>query len=112
MSKVGVLVWRKIFESGDARRLAKQKRDLSDLSITRDIPYIDDGDQGHLLDIYRLPDAPANAPVVINIHGGGLFASYKERKLVHVFSVVYPAYPESRTVFNEMDAFFKACKEA
>ena len=45
MSKVGVLVWRKIFESGDARRLAKQKQDLSDLSTTRDIPYIDDGDR-------------------------------------------------------------------
>ena len=78
MSKAGALIWRKLFETGDARRLAKQVQDLSDLAITWDIPYIDEGERGHLFDIYRLPDAPAGAPVVVNIHGGGLFASYKE----------------------------------
>ena len=78
MSKLGVLLWRHIFESGDAKRLAKQTQDLSDLRITRDLPYIDDGERGHLFDLYELPDLPDDAPVLINIHGGGLFASYKE----------------------------------
>lgn len=78
MSKLGVLLWRHIFESGDRRRLAKQTQDLSDLRITRDLPYIDDGERGHLFDLYALPDLPDDAPVLINIHGGGLFASYKE----------------------------------
>ena len=31
-----------------------------------------------------------------------------ERELVHVFSVGYPSYPESRNVLNRMDAFFKS----
>lgn len=31
-----------------------------------------------------------------------------ERELIHVFSVSYPMYPESREVFDKMDAFFKA----
>ena len=38
MSKRGVLIWRNLFESGDAKRLAKQAQDLSDLSILKDIP--------------------------------------------------------------------------
>ncbi len=78
MSKLGVLIWRHIFESGDKKRLAGQVQDLSDLRIIRDIPYLDDGERGHLFDIYELPDAEDDAPVLINIHGGGLFASYKE----------------------------------
>lgn len=78
MSKLGVLLWRYIFESGDKKRIAKQKQDTSDLVFERDIPYLNDGDQGHLFDIYRLPSADESAPVMINIHGGGLFASYKE----------------------------------
>ena len=78
MSRLGVLLWRHIFESGDRKRLAKQAQDLSDLRITRDLPYLDDGERGHLFDVYELPNLPADAPVLVNIHGGGLFASYKE----------------------------------
>ena len=75
MSKLGVLLFRKIFESGDARRIASQKQDISDLEIRKDIPYRNDGDRVHLLDIYALPDTPADAPVMVNIHGGGASAS-------------------------------------
>ena len=39
MSKAGALLWRTIFETNDARRLAKQAQDTSDLSIERDIAY-------------------------------------------------------------------------
>jgi len=119
MSKLGCLVWRWVFESGDARRLAKQVQDLSDLVIERDLPYVDDGDQGHLLDIYRLPTAPADAPVMVNIHGGGLFASYKEvnvnsnyewaRKGYKVVSLSYRRIPET-TLWHQVDDVMAALR--
>ncbi len=104
MSKTGVIIWRWLFETGDERRLAKLKQDLSDLEIHRDIPYLQDGDRGHLLDLYRLPGLDSKAPVMINIHGGGLFASYKEvnanfnyewaRLGYHTISISYRRIPE------------------
>lgn len=78
MSKAGVLIWRHIFESGDEKRIVLQHPDISELEIIRDIPYINDNEQGHLLDVCRRIDGSKNDPVMINIHGGGLFASYKE----------------------------------
>ena len=119
MSKVGVLAWRKIFETNDARRLAKQVQDTSDLEIVRDIAYVGDGDRGHLLDVYRLPDAPADAPVVVNIHGGGLFASYKDlnanfnyewaRRGYAVASLSYRLIPEV-TLWQQVDDIMAALR--
>lgn len=119
MSKAGVLLWRYIFESGDAKRLAKQVQDLSDLQITKDIPYINDGERGHLLDIYQLPGLAPDAPVVINIHGGGLFASYKEvnanfnyewaRMGYHVVSISYRRIPET-TLWHQIDDVMAALR--
>jgi acetyl esterase/lipase len=42
------------------------------------VPYMQDGDERHLLDVYLAPE-PAAAPVVVVIHGGGLKALNKER---------------------------------
>lgn len=119
MSRIGVLAWRWIFESGDAKRLAKQKQDLSDLIIQKDIAYRDDGDQGHLFDIYRLPDTDETAPVMINIHGGGLFASYKEvnanfnyewaRMGYRVVSISYRRIPET-TLWHQIDDVMAALR--
>ncbi len=105
MSRIGVLIWRHIFESGDAKRLKTQVQDLSDLRLIRDLPYIDDGEQGHLFDIYELPGLSDDAPVLVNIHGGGLFASYKEvnvnfnyewaRLGYRVVSISYRRIPET-----------------
>jgi acetyl esterase/lipase len=36
-----------------------------------DIPYIDDGNVYHLLDVYYPQDATEKLPVIIDIHGGG-----------------------------------------
>lgn len=112
MSKLGVLIWRHIFESGDEKRIAQQHPDISGLFIKKDIPYIDDGEQGHLLDIYRRKDADENSPVMINIHGGGLFASYKEvnahfnyeiAKMGYtVISISYRRIPET-TLWHQID---------
>ena len=119
MSKIGVLLWRKLFESGDAKRLAKQIQDLSDLEIRRDVAYLPDGGRGHLLDIYRNKDASPDAPLVINIHGGGLFASYKEvnvnfnyewaRMGYTVVSVSYRRIPET-TLWHQIDDVMNALR--
>lgn len=112
MGKLGVYIWRRIFESGDARRLAKQRQDLSDLVLKKDIPYLPDGERGHLLDVYELPGLPKEAPVMVNIHGGGLFASYKEvnanfnyewaRLGYRVVSLSYRRIPET-TLWHQID---------
>ncbi len=119
MSRLGVLLWRHIFESGDRKRLAKQTQDLSDLRITRDLPYIDDGELGHLFDLYELHDLPDDAPVLINIHGGGLFASYKEvnvnfnyewaRLGWRVVSLSYRRIPET-TLWHQIDDVMAALR--
>lgn len=119
MSKLGVLIWRYLFESGDAKRLAKQVQDLSDLCIHRDLKYIDDGEQGHLFDIYELPELPDDAPVLINIHGGGLFASYKEVNVnfnyewallgYRVVSLSYRRIPET-TLWHQIDDVMAALR--
>ncbi len=119
MSKTGVLIWRHIFESGDAKRLAAQTQDLSDLRIIKDLPYINDNEQGHLFDIYELPELPADAPVLVNIHGGGLFAGYKEvnanfnyewaRRGYRVVSLSYRRIPET-TLWHQIDDVMTALR--
>lgn len=119
MSKIGVLIWRKLFEKGDEKRITKQKQDISDLMIMKDIAYIDDDEQGHLLDVYRLPTTDETAPVMINIHGGGLFASYKEvnahfnyewaRMGYRVVSINYRRIPET-TLWHQIDDVMSALR--
>ena len=65
------LLGRFLFETHDAVRLRKQHYDTSYLEIFSDIPYMEDGDDGHLFDIYRPKGAAADIPVIVNIHGGG-----------------------------------------
>lgn len=119
MSKLGVKIWRYIFESGDEKRIAKQHPDVSMLEFTKDIAYLNDGDRGHLLDIYRRKDGSRNDPVMINIHGGGLFASYKEvnahfnyeiAKMGYtVVSISYRRIPET-TLWNQVDDVMNALR--
>ena len=119
MSKLGVLIWRHLFESGDKKRLAKQVQDLSDLRLIKDIAYLPDEDQGHLLDVYELPDLPDDAPVMVNIHGGGLFASYKEvnanfnfewaRRGYRTVSISYRRIPET-TMWHQVDDVMAAMR--
>lgn len=77
MSKLLARFARFLFETHDARRMRKQTYDTSDLRIQTDIPYIADGTEEHLLDIYRPKQASTNLPTIVNIHGGALVASYK-----------------------------------
>lgn len=64
-------------EKMDAKRIASQT-EPEGLEKILDIPYIDDGEKAHLLDIYYPQGTTAKLPVIIDIHGGGWMYGYKE----------------------------------
>lgn len=43
-----------------------------------DIPYLNDGLRGHLLDVYVPQNAAQKLPVIVDVHGGGWMYGYKE----------------------------------
>lgn len=61
----------------DAKRIASQTEPNGLVQIL-DIPYIDDCEKGHLLDIYYPEGTTEKLPVIIDIHGGGWMYGYKE----------------------------------
>ncbi len=61
----------------DAKRIASQTEPNTCEQVL-DIAYIDDGEKGHLLDIYYPKGTTEKLPVVIDIHGGGWMYGYKE----------------------------------
>ena len=69
------MLGRFLFETHDAVRLRKQHYDTSDLEILSDIPYMDDGDAGHLFD----KNVKVAAGVAMNI--GIPFAELEKVKL-------------------------------
>lgn len=89
------------------------------MSIVKDVAYRSDPDRGHHFDIYRLPDTANDAPVIINIHGGGLFASYKEvnrdfnyelaRRGFCVVSLSYRRIPQT-TLWHQIDDVMAALR--
>ncbi len=64
-------------EINDAKRIASQTEPEGLVKIL-DIPYIDDGEKGHLLDIYYPEGTTEKLPVIVDIHGGGWMYGYKE----------------------------------
>ncbi len=42
-----------------------------DVRVTRDVPYLDDDDPKHRLDVYAPRAGAATAPVLLQVHGGG-----------------------------------------
>lgn len=61
----------------DAKRIASQTEPEGLVKIL-DVPYIDDGEKAHLLDIYYPEGTTEKLPVIIDIHGGGWMYGYKE----------------------------------
>lgn len=53
--------------------------------VTRleDIPYIDDGNNAHMLDIFYPEGTAEKLPVIIDIHGGGLMMGDKDSNRVY-----------------------------
>jgi acetyl esterase/lipase len=59
-------------------RIHSQRPFPENITEIIDIPYIDSGDTGHLLDIYYPNNTEGPFPVIINIHGGGFLSESKE----------------------------------
>ena len=92
------------------------------VQVQTDIPYIDDGDKAHLMDIYR-PEGSEDKllPVIVNIHGGGLLIGNKEfnrffcaklAKLGYlVFSIEYRLVPDCMVYDQFYDVWFAALSD-
>lgn len=110
--------WRKIVKGSDEKRMVKQTLPEGIVAIN-DIPYVDDGKQEHLLDIYYPENAEGKLPVVIDFHGGGFMYAYKElnknycyhiaKRGFAVINVSYSIAPENRYPTFVVDAM-KALK--
>ena len=61
-----------------------------------DIPYIDDGDKYHMLDVYYPENREGNLPVIIDVHGGGWMANVKEFNRLYCLHLAKRGF----TVFN------------
>lgn len=66
--KIMQMVWRFIYDS-DAKKHEKQTPPV--VEEVKDIPYLDDGNRYHLLDVYYPENTTEKLPVIIDIHGGG-----------------------------------------
>lgn len=78
-------VW-KIVELADNKRLSRQEKQDGVVEIC-DIPYIDDGEKGHLLDVYYPEEHEGKLPLIIDVHGGGWLYGYKEINKHYCFSL-------------------------
>ncbi len=75
------IVW-DIMDAFDENRLSSQTMEKG---VTRieDIPYIDDGTDEHMLDVYYPDGTSEKLPVIIEIHGGGLMMGNKDYNRVY-----------------------------
>lgn len=113
--KIMQMVWKACAKS-DAEVHAKQTPPDT-LHKEYDIPYIDDGNRYHMLDVYYPQNLTENLPVIIDIHGGGWMygdkglneyynLSLADRGFV-VFSISYRLVPDVTVNEQLMD-----CMEA
>lgn len=66
----------------DNKRVSQQTM-ASGVTRLEDIPYIDDGTNEHMLDIYYPENTSEPLPVIIDIHGGGLMMGDKDSNRVY-----------------------------
>ncbi len=78
---------------------ASEAEEAPAVDYIQSIPYIDDGNEDHTLDVFGFEEGGAAKPVVLEIHGGGFFGGTKETNTAHSqfyadngFAVVTPNY--------------------
>lgn len=94
--KVMEMVWR-FCDSGDKSKHAAQTPPDNVIEVS-DIPYLDDGNHYHLLDVFYPDDLAAGEtlPVIIDIHGGGWMYADKDLNDYYCMSLASRGY----VVFN------------
>lgn len=94
--KIMEMIWY-FCDGGDKSKHAKQTPPQSVTQIS-DIPYIDDGNHYHLLDVMYPSDAKPTdkLPVIIDIHGGGWMYADKDLNDYYCMALADRGY----TVFN------------
>ena len=67
--------------------------------VEMDVPYLEDGSEFHLLDVFDATGKDTKEPLLIEIHGGGLIGGSKQTNLMHSdyycrngFKVLTPNY--------------------
>jgi acetyl esterase/lipase len=51
--------------------------------VIADVPYIDDGNESHTMDLFGTQDATESTPGIIEVHGGGFVGGTKEINTEH-----------------------------
>ena len=90
------------------RWMMKRAREFqipASIEIQEDIPYLDDKEPCHRMDMYRSSHFAGPLPVIVNLHGGGMLLCTKAvnrpfccelaKRGFLVFSLEYPLVPES-----------------
>lgn len=85
----------KRWEKRDNKILAVQSLPLGVEEIIN-IPYINDGHRGHLLDVYYPENIKGKLPVIIDIHGGGFLSGYKDMNRLYGYHLAKRGF----VVFN------------
>ncbi len=95
----------------DAKRLAQQGP-APGITECVDIPYIDDGDVDHQLDVYYPEGTQGTLPVIVEMHGGGWMYGNKELNKFYAtflaargFTVVNINYRLSPKALNDEQLF-------
>ena len=101
---------------GDNTRKSTQTP-ASGIEEKDNIPYIDDGERMHLLDVYYPENTKGKLPVIVDIHGGGWVYGDKElnkyfcldiaKRGFAVVNLSYRLSPEA-TVFGQIQDIFAA----
>jgi Esterase/lipase len=81
-----IKTWWKKVKKADDERLAK-KQPITGVSEQLDVPYLNDGEPEHLLDIYRPEGVEEKLPVIVDIHGGGWAYGSKELNKYYCLSL-------------------------
>ncbi len=92
--KIMQVVWKFCSESDAKVHEAQTPPDQ--IKKIKDIPYIDDGNIYHLLDVYYPEKTTEKLPVIIDIHGGGWMYGSKELNEYYCLSLADRGY----VVFN------------
>ena len=74
-------------EDENHNRILSTRTFPENITAILDIPYINSGHRGHLLDIYYPDNIEGPFPVIINIHGGGFIYENKELNKLYCYYI-------------------------